>query len=78
LRKERGWLQIDLAEHTGLTPTYISEIEKARRDIQFDTLGKLADGFEIDLGEMLLHLHQEEEVPKASRHGKRKPKPSNY
>ena len=53
LRFKRGWSQETLAAQAGLHRTYISGIERAERNIGLDNVEKLADAFELSVGELL-------------------------
>jgi transcriptional regulator with XRE-family HTH domain len=53
LRKKRGLSQIDLAVHTGLSRTFISDLEVGRKEPCLRTLEILALGFKLSLGELL-------------------------
>ena len=53
LRRERGWSQTYLSVHTGLSRTFISDVEVGRKEPCLRTLEILALGFEIGLGELL-------------------------
>ena len=48
LREANGWSQDKLAEVAGLHRTHISLIENAKRDVQLDTVAKLATALEVD------------------------------
>jgi XRE family aerobic/anaerobic benzoate catabolism transcriptional regulator len=43
LRTQRGWRQIDLAAHSGVHKTIISDLERGERDSCLKTLDALAD-----------------------------------
>lgn len=49
LRKARGWTQEDLAERSGLHPTYIGGIERGERNATIESFCKIADAFGISL-----------------------------
>jgi transcriptional regulator with XRE-family HTH domain len=53
LRTERGWSQTYLSVHTGLSRTFISDVELGRKEPCLRTLEIFALGFEISLGELL-------------------------
>ncbi len=53
LRFKRNWSQETLAAQAGLHRTYISGIERAERNIGLDNVEKLADAFQITVGELL-------------------------
>ncbi len=47
LREKRGWTQEKLAEMADLDQTYISGIERGRRNLGFRNLVKLAQAFGV-------------------------------
>lgn len=53
LRKERGWTLRDIAERTGLSVSYHSDIETDRTDPALKTLVKIADAFDMKVVEVL-------------------------
>jgi transcriptional regulator with XRE-family HTH domain len=52
LRKKRKWSQIYLAVHTGLSRTFISDIELGRKEPCLRSLEILALGFEVKLSDL--------------------------
>jgi transcriptional regulator with XRE-family HTH domain len=52
-RKRRNWSQADLAEKSGLSVVYLSDIERGNKWPYRDTLVKLAEAFETDVFELL-------------------------
>ena len=52
LREQHGWSQEELAERSGLHRTYISGLERAARNPTVAVLVKIADAFEVKLGEL--------------------------
>lgn len=48
IRKEIGYTQEYLAEKAGIHYTYISDIERAERNISIDTLGKIIGALEVE------------------------------
>ncbi|WP_159672340.1 helix-turn-helix domain-containing protein, partial [Streptomyces mexicanus] len=53
LRNERGWSRKDLAERSGLSYPYISQLENGDREPSFDTLTKLAQAFGLTVDALL-------------------------
>jgi len=54
LRQERGWAtQKAFAHHVGLDRTYISGLERARRNPTLDVIVKLARGLDVTPSELL-------------------------
>jgi transcriptional regulator with XRE-family HTH domain len=52
-RKEKGWRQIDLAEHSGVHEVHISDIERGAREICLNNLVALAKGLGISASELV-------------------------
>lgn len=59
-RKERGLSQEAFPEKVGLHRTYISALEREKRNISIDNIQKIADALEIDTYKLLVDylLHQ--------------------
>ena len=53
LRKARGWNQDDLAQHSGLGRTYISNVERGAKNPSLRSLEIFALGFDMTLGRFL-------------------------
>ncbi len=53
LRIERGWRQIDLAEHAGVHENYVSDLELGRKEICLRMLQSVALAFEMKAAELL-------------------------
>lgn len=53
LRKSKGYTQKQLADETGLSQPYISELEKGIKKPSFETLIKLSEIFEITVDELI-------------------------
>lgn len=60
-RKERGWTQEELADRSGLHPTYIGGIERGERNATIASFQKVADSLDIDLGDLFRAYHPLEE-----------------
>lgn len=56
LRQERKISQESLALKSNLDRTYISDIEKGKRNVSLLVLDKLANGLEIELSELVDNL----------------------
>jgi transcriptional regulator with XRE-family HTH domain len=56
LRRERGWSQVYLAEHTGLGSVYISQLENGKKEPGLRTIELLALGFGISPSQLLKQL----------------------
>lgn len=48
LRQERGWSQEAFAHHPGFDRTYISGMERGRRNPTLDVIIKLAEALEVE------------------------------
>lgn len=53
LRKERGWSQEKLAEHTGFHRTYIGMLERGERNISLRNIEVIAKVFGMELKELM-------------------------
>ncbi len=51
-RLARNWSQERLAEQADLHPTYVSNIERGRRNVSFWTIERLAVGFDCPIAEL--------------------------
>ncbi len=56
LRKKRNWTQVDMAEHTGLNRSHISEVETGKRAITIVTLQTIAVTLETTMSRLLKGL----------------------
>jgi transcriptional regulator with XRE-family HTH domain len=52
-RGRRNWSQADLAEKSGLSVVYLSDIERGNKWPYLDTLVKLAEALEMEVFELL-------------------------
>ena len=48
LRKQRGWTQVQMAEQLGLDRSYLSDVERGKRNISDRQLGSHRKGFRAD------------------------------
>ena len=53
LRLEKGWSQEDYADRAGIHRTYVSDIERGRRNPTITVVEKLARPFGIAVGDLL-------------------------
>ena len=53
LREAKGWSQEDYADRAGIHRTYVSDIERGRRNPTITVVEKLAGPFDIAPGELL-------------------------
>jgi len=53
LRTLRGWRQIDLAQHSGISETYVSHVETGKKELCLRNLELLAKSFEQTLSQFL-------------------------
>lgn len=53
LRQERGWTQVELAELLGIDRSYLSEIETGKKDPSLRVLKTIADGFKMNLSQLV-------------------------
>lgn len=60
LRQERKWSQEDLAGKTGLHVTYVSGLERGRRNPTLRVIAQLSLALDIDLGDMLARLRSDD------------------
>lgn len=52
-RLKKNWSQEDFADKLGTTPTYISNLENARRNTRIDYIGHIADTLGVSLEQLL-------------------------
>jgi transcriptional regulator with XRE-family HTH domain len=53
LRREKGWRQIDLAEHSGVHEVHISDIERGAREICLNTLVALSKSLDVSVSRLV-------------------------
>jgi transcriptional regulator with XRE-family HTH domain len=56
LRQKRGFSQEELAERAQLHWTYVSEIERGRRNPSLNILGRLARALDVPLSRLMADL----------------------
>ncbi|MCB2074431.1 MAG: helix-turn-helix transcriptional regulator [Novosphingobium sp.] len=53
LREEKGWSQEDYADRAGIHRTYVSDIERGKRNPTVTVVEKLARPLEVEPGRLL-------------------------
>ncbi|MCB2075497.1 MAG: helix-turn-helix transcriptional regulator [Novosphingobium sp.] len=53
LREEKGWSQEDYADRAGIHRTYVSDIERGKRNPTVTVVEKLAKPLEVEPGRLL-------------------------
>lgn len=53
-RLKRNWSQEDFADELGTTPTYISNLENAKRNMRVDYIGHIADTLGVSVEELFI------------------------
>ena len=53
-RLKKNWSQEDFAVELGTTPTYVSNLENAKRNVRIDYIGHIADTFGISLEQLFI------------------------
>jgi transcriptional regulator with XRE-family HTH domain len=53
IRKEKGWRQIDLAQHCGVREVHLSYLERGKREVGFNTLVAIAKGLGVKLSDLI-------------------------
>jgi transcriptional regulator with XRE-family HTH domain len=56
LRKQKGWRQIDLAQHSGVHEVHISDLERGAREAGLRTLFAIAEALEVKLSDLFREL----------------------
>jgi transcriptional regulator with XRE-family HTH domain len=56
LRKEKGWTQVEMADALGVDRSYISDMERGKKNVCLPTMEVIALGFEISLSKLLSRL----------------------
>jgi transcriptional regulator with XRE-family HTH domain len=56
LRKLREWTQVRTAEELGIDRSYISDMERGKKNVCLPTMEVLAQGFEISLAQLVKGL----------------------
>jgi transcriptional regulator with XRE-family HTH domain len=59
LRKQKGWRQIDLAQHSGVHEVHISDLERGTREAGLRTVLAIAQALDVRLSTMFRGLETE-------------------
>lgn len=51
LRTARGWSQVMLADHSGISREHLSELERGRKEIGVRFLDKIAQALDVSLSQ---------------------------
>ena len=53
-RLKKNWSQEDFADELGTTPTYISNLENAKRNMRVDYIGHIADTLGVQINDLFI------------------------
>jgi transcriptional regulator with XRE-family HTH domain len=56
LRKERGWTQVQMADALGVDRSYISDMERGKKNVCLPTMEVISLGFGITLSKLVSRL----------------------
>ena len=56
LRLKKGWTQVQMAERLGIDRSYLSDMERGKKNVCLPTLKLIAEGFGISLSKLLTRL----------------------
>ncbi len=56
LRKEKGWTQVQMADALGVDRSYISDMERGKKNVCLPTMEVIAMGFEISIAKLISRL----------------------
>jgi transcriptional regulator with XRE-family HTH domain len=59
LRKQKGWRQIDLAQHSGVHEVHISDLERGTREAGLRTVLAIAQALDVRLSTLFRGLETE-------------------
>ena len=59
LRKAHGWTQVRAAEEFGIDRSYISDMERGKKNVCLPTMEVLAQGFGISLAQLVKGLDRD-------------------
>jgi transcriptional regulator with XRE-family HTH domain len=67
LRTNKGLTQEELSEKVGVNPKYLSSIERGKGNPTLNTLIKLSESLEVDIGDIFIFRFVEAEDPDRRR-----------
>jgi transcriptional regulator with XRE-family HTH domain len=56
LRKTKGWTQVQMADALGIDRSYISDMERGKKNVCLPTLEIIAIGFEMSMSKVISGL----------------------
>lgn len=56
LRKEKGWTQVQMADALGIDRSYISDMEKGKKNVCLPTMEVIAIGFGVSISKLTSRL----------------------
>jgi len=56
LRKGRGWTQVQMADALGIDRSYISDMERGKKNVCLPILEVIAQGFGISIAKLLSRI----------------------
>jgi transcriptional regulator with XRE-family HTH domain len=56
LRVKKGWTQVYMAEHIGMDRSYISDLERGKKEVCLRTLEVIAVAFDLTPAQLLSRL----------------------
>jgi transcriptional regulator with XRE-family HTH domain len=56
LRKAKGWTQVQMADLMGIDRSYISDMERGKKNVCLPTLEVFAQGFGISISKLLSRM----------------------
>lgn len=57
-RLKLNWSQEDLAEELGITPTYVSNLENAKRNMRVDYIGHIANTLKVSVQDLFIEREE--------------------
>lgn len=56
LRKKKGWTQVEMAYRLGIDRSYISDMERGKKNVCLPTLEVMASAFDVTISQLLRGL----------------------